>query len=873
MKNLTSQQLRQEFLKYFKNLGHTLVPSSSLIPSNDPTLLFTNAGMVQFKESFLGLESRPYQRAASVQRCVRAGGKHNDLENVGYTRRHHTFFEMLGNFSFGDYFKYEAIEMAWHFLTKELNIPVEKLWVTVYKDDLESEEIWLKKMHINPERLTRCGEKDNFWSMGEVGPCGPCTEIFYDHGPAVAGGPPGSRDSEGDRYVEIWNLVFMQYNRDSAGTLHSLPKPCVDTGMGLERIAAVVQGVHDNYDIDTFQVLLKALSELTGCPDFQAPSMRVVVDHIRSSAFLIADGVVPSNEGRGYVLRRIIRRAIRHGAKLGQQQTFLYRLVPVLVAIMGEAYPELMKMQTAIEKYILQEEEQFSNTLEHGLKVFDEVTSKLKGQEIPGQAVFQLYDTYGFPVDLTADLARERGFTVDYLGFDECMERQRQQSQKAQRFFGLGSQQANFDRADFLSEQATEFTGYESLSGEGVITGLLYDHKPVTALESGQGGIIVLDRTPFYAESGGQVGDTGYLQSDKGRFRVEDTQKQGAVYLHYGQLMEGKLSLKDTVRAEVDRSRQEIVLNHSATHLLHAALRQVLGEHVVQKGSLVAADRLRFDFSHAKPLTLEQVRAVEDWVNRAIRADVPSHVEEGSLEEAKQKGAVALFGEKYGSKVRTVRMGAFSQEVCGGTHVSRTGQIGVFKIIGQMPSAAGVRRLEAMTGAKALDWIAQTEDQLQEVGNLLKIEKNKVLEKLTQILNEQRILSKEMVQLKQRLANQQSEGLMEQVLCIGDIQVLAAEINAVDRETLRQSVDRLKQQLGRSAIILATIEDGKVQLIAGVSKDCLSRFTAVELLNQVAAQVEGRGGGRPDLAQGGGENPLALKSALASVPEWVRSKL
>ena len=866
MKSLTSQQLRQEFLNYFKKRGHTIVPSSPLIPANDPTLLFTNSGMVQFKDVFRGLEQRPYRRATTVQRCVRAGGKHNDLENVGHTRRHHTFFEMLGNFSFGDYFKEEAIRMAWNFLTQELKIPSEKLWVTVFKDDIESEEIWIKKIGIDPHRFTRCGEKDNFWSMGDIGPCGPCTEIFYDHGPAVAGGPPGSPDSDSDRYVEIWNLVFMQYDRTISGNLNPLPKPCVDTGMGLERIAAVLQRVHDNYDIDIFQGLLNALSEITDCRDFQSPSMRVIVDHIRSTAFLIADGVVPSNEGRGYVLRRIIRRAIRHGYKLEQSQPFFYRLTPALVDIMGEAYPELVRAQAQIEQLIYQEEEQFSNTLENGLKVFDEITAKLEDRVIPGQAIFQLYDTYGFPIDLTADLARERGFNLDYPGFESCMERQRQQSQQTQQF------KLHHIHELYISGE-TQFTGYDSLVGEGVITTLLQDDKPVAALEEGQKGIVVLDRTPFYAESGGQVGDTGFLVHPAGRFRVEDTQKHGAVFLHYGRMIEGKLHLKDTLRAEVDKSRQDIVLNHSATHLLHEALRRVLGEHVVQKGSLVAADRLRFDFSHPKPLTTAQIRAVEDWVNRAIQANAVVHVEESTLEEAKQKGAMALFGEKYGNQVRTISMGEFSKEVCGGTHVNRTGQIGVFKIVSQMPSAAGVRRLEAMTGARALAWIADMESQLQEIGALLKVERNKISERLGQILNDQRILSKEILQLKQLLANQQSQGLLSQVVKIDDIQVLAVELTAVDRETLRQSMDQLKQQLGRSAIVLATIQDEKVQLIAGVSKDCLSSFTAVELLNYVAQQIDGRGGGRPDLAQGGGENPKALKKALQSVPSWVKEKV
>lgn len=867
MQSMSSQQLRQEFLNYFAKLGHTLAPSSPLIPGNDPTLLFTNAGMVQFKDIFLGLEQRPYQRAASVQRCVRAGGKHNDLENVGHTRRHHTFFEMLGNFSFGDYFKEAAIQMAWNFLTQELKIPAERLWITVFKDDAESEAIWVKKIGIDPRRFTRCGEKDNFWAMGDSGPCGPCTEIFYDHGPAVAGGPPGSPDSDGDRYVEIWNLVFMQYERDIAGKLHPLPKPCVDTGMGLERIAAVVQGVHDNYDIDTFQGLLQALGEITVCRDFQSPSMRVIVDHIRSSAFLIMDGIAPGNEGRGYVLRRIIRRAVRHGYKLNQQQPFFYRLVPALIKIMGLAYPELTKAAANIEQIIKQEEEQFSNTLENGLKVFDEITAKLANHEIPGQAIFQLYDTYGFPVDLTADLARERGFSLDYPGFEECMDRQRQQSQQSHQFKMHHVQQLHISGE-------TQFTGYESLKGQGVITTLLWEEKPVTLLEAGQRGIVVLDQTPFYAESGGQVADTGYLYGEHARFRVEDTQKHGRVYLHYGRLLEGQLRIKETVRAEVDASRQDVMLNHSATHLLHEALRQVLGEHVVQKGSLVAADRLRFDFSHPKPLTTAQIQAVEEWVNRAIRTDVTSHVEESSLEEAKQKGATALFGEKYGSTVRTVTMGEFSKEVCGGTHVNRTGQIGVFKIIGQTASGAGVRRLEAMTGAKALAWIAETEAQFQEIGNLLKVERNKIGERISQILNEQRVLAKEVIQLKQSLLNQEVQAFWSKAVKVGGVTVLAVEIAETDRETMRKMVDQLKQKEDKAVAVLATVKEGKVQLVAGITKNLLYAFKATDLIIWIYNELgNGKGWGRNDLAEGISEQPAKLAEVLSLFPRFIEKSM
>lgn len=865
----TSQQLRQEFLSYFKKLNHTNVPSSSLVPGADPTLLFTNAGMVQFKDVFLGLEKRAYKRAASIQRCVRAGGKHNDLENVGHTRRHHTFFEMLGNFSFGDYFKQEAIQMAWDFLTQELKIPAERLWVTVFRDDKESEDIWLKVLKVDPKRFTRCDEKDNFWAMGDIGPCGPCTEIFYDHGPGVTGGPPGSPESDGDRYVEIWNLVFMQYNRDTSGKLHSLPQPCVDTGMGLERIAAVVQGVHDNYDIDTFQYLLKALSEITGFVDLKFPSMRVIADHIRSSAFLIADGIVPSNEGRGYVLRRIIRRAARHGYKIGQQQPFFHRLTAALVKIMGEAYPELVKSQSQIEQLIYQEEEQFSSTLEHGLKVFEEVYQTITEHhltEIPGESVFLLYDTYGFPIDLTADLARERKLSLDFPGFEKAMERQREMSKQGQHFKMNSIQQLHIPGE-------TVFTGYESLNDQGEVIALLENEKPMNALENNQRGIIVLDRTPFYAESGGQVGDSGYIRAKTGLFRVEDTQKHGAVYLHYGKMLEGKIQLKNHVHAEVDNVRQDTMLNHSATHLLHEALRRVLGEHVVQKGSLVSPERLRFDFSHAKPLTLEQIRAVEDLVNQAIRANIAVHVEVGSLEEARQKGAIALFGEKYGSQVRSVSMGNFSHELCGGTHVSWTGQIGIFKIISQTASAAGIRRVEAVTGARALSWICDTEELLQEIGASLKVERGKILERLQQISNEQRILTKEVLQLKQILANQQNRSLQDQAVQVGEVKVLAVEIPAGDKESLRQNVDHLRQQWKSCAIVLASVKDQKVQLISGVSKDCLSKFTATELLNQVARQIDGRGGGRPDLAQGGGDNPQALKTALDSVTQWVKDKL
>lgn len=866
MKSMTSEQIRIAFKHYFEQLNHTPVSSSSLVPANDPTLLFTNSGMVQFKDTFLGLEERPYQRAVSVQRCVRAGGKHNDLENVGHTKRHHTFFEMLGNFSFGDYFKREAIHFAWNFLTHELKIPAERLWITVYKDDPESESIWLQEMKISPQRLTRCGEKDNFWSMGEVGPCGPCTEIFYDHGPSIPGGPPGSPNHDDDRYVEIWNLVFMQFDRNIAGKLKPLPKPCVDTGMGLERIAAVMQGVHDNYDIDTFKFLLNVLSQLIGYKDQQSPSMRVIVDHIRSISFLIADGVIPSNESRGYVLRRIIRRAVRHGYKLGQQKPFLHHLVDPLVECMGDTYPEIVHAKPLIQQLIKQEEEQFSHTLENGLKVFDEIVQNLASSQIPGDVVFQLYDTFGFPIDLTGDLAKELNLSVDYVGFEKAMEKQRSQSQQTHQFKALHTQQLHIPGV-------TEFTGYDKMEDESEITALLQDERPVNQLDKGQKGIVTLTRTPFYAESGGQVGDTGIIYSAEGQFKVKDTQKHGQVYLHYGFVLEGKLRLHDAVRAVVDPTRFNTMLNHSATHLLHEALRRILGVHVTQKGSFVAPDHLRFDFACSKPLTLEQIKQIEGLVNQEIHANLPTTVEEHTLEDAKKKGAVALFGEKYGARVRVVAMGNFSQEVCGGTHVHHTSQIGLFKITSQSALASGIRRLEAVTGQYALDWINETERLLQDICATLKIERAKVTEKISQILIEQKNLVKELAQLKQQFAVKQGENLLQQVLQIGEIQLLAVEVKAHSREDLRHTLDMLKQKIPSGAIILATIIEDKVQLIAWVSKHCLPYFTAVELLNQVTSVIDGRGGGKPDLAQGGGDNPSALPTALKKIPDWIKNKI
>ncbi|MDE3399617.1 MAG: alanine--tRNA ligase [Coxiella burnetii] len=863
---MNSNQLRETFLNYFKQLDHEVVPGSSLIPENDPTLLFTNAGMVQFKDVFLGVETRPYQRAVSIQPCMRAGGKHNDLENVGYTVRHHTFFEMLGNFSFGDYFKRDAIKFAWDFLTNVLKLPPQRLWVTVFQDDFESESIWLKEMKINPERFSRCGEKDNFWQMRDTGPCGPCTEIFYDHGPTISGGPPGSAEADGDRYVEIWNLVFMQYNRDAKGNLLPLAKPSVDTGMGLERLTAVMQGVHDNYDIDLFQYLLKALRTLLKTEDLHNTSMRVIVDHIRSVAFLIADGVIPSNEGRGYVLRRIIRRAVRHGYKLGQEEPFFYQLTKPLVEEMGGAYPLLRKSQALIEQTIKQEEIQFSNTLTKGLKILDHEMAGLPSRQIPGNLIFQLYDTYGFPPDLTADIARERDFVMDYAGFDKAMERQREQSQQAHQFVANYAQKASIGGE-------TQFVGYETLNSQANVISLLQNDQPINRLNESEKGVVVLDRTPFYAESGGQVGDQGFLYFEKGSFRVKDTKKQGDIYLHIGEMLQGHLNVKDKVRAEVDVSRFDIMRNHSATHLLHEALRRVLGERVMQKGSLVEAKRLRFDFSHAKPLTPEELQAVERLVNQQIQANLLSTIEVMTPEEAKKKGALALFGERYGKEVRVLEMGDFSTEICGGTHTERTGEIGLFKIVSESGCAAGIRRIEALTGKAALDYIESAEQQLRSLSDLLKTNRKNLAAKLSQILEDHRKLEKELAKLKQRLASQQLESLINQVVDVHDIRTLAIRLEAVDRETLRAIVDQLKQKLGKAAIVLATIEEGRIQLVAGVTKNCLEHFNATELLAPIAEKVGGRSGGRPDLAQGAGERPENLEAALAAVPKWIEKKL
>lgn len=868
---MNSNLLRQTFLEYFANQGHTIVPSSSLIPAGDQTLLFTNAGMVQFKDVFLGKEPRDYTRAVSAQRCVRAGGKHNDLENVGYTARHHTFFEMLGNFSFGDYFKHDAIRFAWIFLTEVLKLPAEKLWITVYKDDDEAADIWLKELKVNPERFSRCGEEDNFWSMGDTGPCGPCSEIFYDHGAEIPGGPPGSPEAEGDRYIEIWNLVFMQFNRAADGTLTPLPKPSVDTGMGLERISAVMQGVHNNYEIDTFRHLIEALQQLLPVPSDNLTSLRVIADHIRAISFLITDGVMPSNEGRGYVLRRIIRRAVRHGHKLGLKEPFLCKLVKAVVKEMGTAYPELTRAQSTVEKTLLHEEKQFATTLDQGMKLFEQMCETLKDNIIPGKTLFKLYDTYGFPLDLIGDIARERDLVLDYAGFDEEMKKQRAQSQAASQF-GIDYTTSVLDIPG-----DTEFTGYEKLNDESEVIALIQNNQLVQTLSTGEEGAVVLAKTPFYAESGGQVGDKGQLFFEEGLFEVRDTQKHGTVYLHQGKLLSGTLTVGQKVSAEVDASRQAIVLNHSATHLLHAALRRLLGEHVTQKGSLVAADRLRFDFSHFAPLTKEEIKKIERVVNRQIRANLPCHIDFMDMESAKKSGAMALFNEKYGDEVRVLSMGEFSVELCGGTHVARTGDIGLFKIITETGIAAGVRRIEAITGEVALDYIEHQDNMLTEVGEVLKTHRDEVLPKLKQFMQKTREQEKTLRALSAGQAQSKIDQLISQAVMIQEYAVIKAVVEGLtdEKTELREMVDRIKQKLPHAIVILASVspEDQRVQLVAGVSKEAISKIKAGELVSFVAEQIGGKGGGRPDMAQGGGSSATKLVEALDSVVKWVEGRL
>jgi alanyl-tRNA synthetase len=864
---MKSADIRQAFLQYFQRNGHTIVPTSSLVPHEDPTLLFTNAGMNQFKDVFLGREKRDYSRATSSQRCVRAGGKHNDLENVGYTARHHTFFEMLGNFSFGDYFKRDAIRFAWEFLTRELGLPEERLWVTVHVSDDEAADIWLKEMGVSEERFSRLDE-DNFWQMGDTGPCGPCSELFYDHGPEVPGGPPGSEGEDLDRYIEIWNLVFMQYDRQDDGELKPLPAPSVDTGMGLERIAAVMQGVHSNYEIDLFQALLRAAAKATGTEDLEEKSLRVIADHIRSSAFLICDGVLPANEGRGYVLRRIIRRALRHGHKLGQEKPFFHKLVAALVAEMGEAYPELTDAQSRIEKALLAEEEQFGRTLADGMRVLEKAVADMDGSVIPGEVVFQLYDTHGFPPDLTNDVAREKGLSIDMDGFEACMARQREQSRSAGAF-------AN-DYADRLQvDVGTDFSGYDTLDDSAPVAALYRDGNAVEELKAGEEGMVVLERTPFYAESGGQVGDTGELLADGVVFRVADTRKRQDAHLHLGKLEAGSLKVGDKLIARVDMQRRRSVMrHHSATHLLHAALRQVLGEHVQQKGSLVAPDYLRFDFSHPQALTPDEKEEIEAIVNRQILANTAVQTEMMSLDEAKSAGAMALFGEKYDADVRVLSMGEddFSKELCGGTHVNRTGDIGLFKIIAEGASASGVRRLEAVTGEQALETVRAMEERLGRVAGAVRSAPEQVAERVEQLSKRNRELEKELERLKQKLASGAGGDLTSEAREVNGVKVLATRLDGADRKTLRNTLDKLKDKLGSAIVLLATEEDGKVVLVAGVSKDLTDRFKAGDLMKHVAEQVDGKGGGRPDMAQGGGSNPQALDGALKSVPEWVAEK-
>ena len=872
----TSAEIRQLFLDYFQDKGHKIVPSATLVPGNDPTLLFTNAGMVPFKDVFLGREKRDYVRAASSQRCVRAGGKHNDLENVGYTARHHTFFEMLGNFSFGDYFKSDAIQFAWEFLTEVAELPPERLWVTVYQDDDEAADIWLNDVGISTDRFVRIGDKpggksfesDNFWSMGETGPCGPCTEIFYDHGADVVGGPPGSPDEDGDRYIEIWNLVFMQYNRDESGEMHPLPKPSVDTGMGLERLVAILQGVHVNYEIDLFVNLIQSAADIIGVKNEQQKSLRVIADHIRSCAFLIVDGVQPANDGRGYVLRRIIRRAIRHGNQLGAKELFFYRLVEPLCKEMGEAYPELAAARVQVEQALQQEEERFAETLEQGIKILEQDIKDMKTGDIPGETIFRLYDTYGFPVDLTADIARERQLGMDMDGFENCMNEQRDRARAA------GSFQADYSQS-LDANLVSAFTGYEQLKESSSITALVRDGNSVEELLRGQEGSVVLDETPFYAESGGQVGDQGSISIGSTLFNVADTQKQGSgAIVHIGKLEEGVLRVGDRVQLQVDAERrQAIVTNHSATHLLHAALRQVLGTHVTQKGSLVDAGHLRFDFSHPNPVKHDELAAIEKIVNQQIRANHEAVTRLMQQDEAIAAGAMALFGEKYDDEVRVLSMSDFSVELCGGTHVERTGDIGLFKLTLETGIAAGVRRIEAVTGQMALDYMNQIEHDLDVISSLVKGSRHDIAENVRSMANRLRVVDKELDQLKSVLASTQGDDMASGAVDVKGVMVLAEILDNADVKSLRETVDQLKNKLGSAAIVLSSVKDGKVTLIAGVTKDASKQVPAGELVNMVAEQVGGRGGGRPDMAQAGGNDAEALPVALATVAQWVESRL
>ncbi len=869
----STAEIRQDFLDFFASKNHEIVASSSLIPGNDKTLLFTNAGMVQFKDVFLGEDTRNYNRATSSQRCVRAGGKHNDLENVGYTARHHTFFEMLGNFSFGDYFKEEAITFAWEYLTKVAMLPPEKLWVTVYEDDEEAADIWINKIEFPIDRISRIGDKpgkkyesDNFWAMGDTGPCGPCSEIFYDHGEHIWGGPPGTPEEDGDRYIEIWNLVFMQYNRSKSGEMKPLPKPSVDTGMGLERLAAILQNGHSNYDIDLFQNLIQFIAKLAKTDDYDNASLKVIADHIRSCSFLIVDGVVPSNEGRGYVLRRIIRRAARHGHKLGLNDAFFYKIVKPLVKEMGEAYPELAKAKQNVEQVLLKEEKRFAETLDQGMKILGEAISDLKSDTIPGDVVFKLYDTYGFPLDLTADIAREHKLKIDEAGYESAMEQQRQTARAAGKF-----DTDYTDKLDVTGE--TDFSGYDKIQDDVEVESIFINGKKANELSEGQDGQVVLKSTPFYAESGGPVGDTGQLVSGTNIFDVKDTQKQGSVFIHNGTMKSGSLNAGDTFTAQVTEDRrQAIVLNHSATHLMHKALREVLGEHVEQKGSLVTADHLRFDFAHGEPMTKEEISKVENLVNNEIRLNAEAKSTVTTMDEAVKQGAMALFGEKYGDKVRVVNIG-YSTELCGGVHVKRAGDIGVFKLTSESGVAAGVRRVEAVTGIGALRWIDERSQQLESIASLVKSGVNGAEEKVGLVLEKSRTLEKELDQLKSKLAAQAGSDLASQAVEVNGIKVLAANLDGADPKSLRDTVDQLKNKLGKAAVVVSTIANGKVSLVAGVTKAETATIKADDLLKHVASQIDGKGGGRPDMAQGGGNDTKALPSALESVVAWVEEQV
>ncbi len=862
-----SAEIRDAFLQFFEQRDHTVVASGPLVPANDPSLLFTNAGMVQFKDVFLGKDLPGYSRAATSQRCLRAGGKHNDLENVGYTARHHTFFEMLGNFSFGDYFKREAIRYAWEFLTQVVELPKERLWVTVYEDDEQAADIWLNDIGVRAERFARIGAADNFWAMGDTGPCGPCTEVFYDFGDSVAGGAPGTPEQDGDRYVEVWNLVFMQYERDARGRLTDLPKPSVDTGMGLERLSTILQGFTNNYDTDLFTGIIAQAADIARVSDTRQPSLRVVADHIRACAFMIVDGVLPSNEGRGYVLRRIIRRAARHGHRLGIEEPFFYRLVDPLVESLGSACPELASAQARVQDVLQREEQRFGATLAQGMRILHEEISRHSGVTLSGDTVFKLYDTYGFPSDLTADFAREQGLKIDTAGFEKLMEAQRERGRLASRF------DVEYD-ATLAVSTATEFTGYDCMHEQAAVQEIFVDREPVEEILEGQSGGIILEKTPFYAESGGQVGDQGTLESEQAVFQVTDTQKQGDAHVHYGTLVSGRLALGHSVRAKVaTERRQATVLNHSATHLMHAALREVLGDHVEQKGSLVAPDRLRFDFSHDAPVDEAELQQIEDLVNHQIRLNADASAKIMSKDEALHAGALALFGEKYADEVRVLTIGDFSMELCGGTHVSRAGDIGIFKIISESGIASGVRRIEALTGEGALQWIWENQAQLSDIAGLMKSARSEAKDKVGQLLERNRALQKELDRLKAKMMSQAGSDLVDQVVEVDGIQVLACVVEGADPRSLRETVDQLKDKLGSAAIVLGTARDSRVSLVAGVTQDQVHRIKAGELVNAVARQVGGKGGGRDDMAQAGGSRPDALEAALKSVPEWVRESL